>query len=145
MYYSNFVKKNHRVPSKISDVFFSVEFRSETKIGCFFLQVAIHPHIFPIYNDNKSIVERTPHSHIQRYFSLTHDPHKGIFLSILFCQHYCNYCSFLLFHFFFFKFFFPIVDIIVNHLYLLFLGSRKTNTKCDKNEKIPTVISSWRS
>ena len=37
-----------------------------------------------------------------------------------------------------FKFYYPLVDIIVNHLYLLFLRSRKTNTKCcDKNEKNP--------
>ena len=43
------------------------------------------------------------------------------------------------------KFYFPIVDIIVNHLYLLSLHLRKTNTKCcDKNEKNP-VISFWRS
>ena len=33
-----------------------------------------------------------------------------------------------------FKFYYPIVDI-VNQLYLIFLRSRKTNTKCDKNEK----------
>ena len=34
------------------------------------------------------------------------------------------------------QFYSPIVDIIVNHLYLLFLCLRKTNTKCfDKNEK----------
>ena len=44
----------------------------------------------------------------------------------------------LLFHFFCFEFYFPIVDIIVNHLYLLCLRSLKTNTKCcDKNEKNP--------
>ena len=54
-------------------------------------------------------------------------------------------------HFFFFfifcfKFYYPIIDIIVDHLYLLFLRSRKTNTKCvNKNEKKPTVISSWHS
>ena len=34
------------------------------------------------------------------------------------------------------QFYSPIVDIIVNHLYLLFLCLRKTNTKYfDKNEK----------
>ena len=35
-----------------------------------------------------------------------------------------------------FKFYYPIVNIIVNHLYLVFLRLRKANTKCsDKNEK----------
>ena len=37
-----------------------------------------------------------------------------------------------------FRFYFPIVNIIVSRLYLLFLCLRKTNTKCcDKNEKNP--------
>ena len=38
------------------------------------------------------------------------------------------------FHFYYlifcFKFYYPSVDIIVNHLYLLFLRSCKTNAKC---------------
>ena len=41
-------------------------------------------------------------------------------------------------HFYFifcFEFCYPIVDIIVNHLYVILLRSRKTNTKCNKNEK----------
>ena len=44
-----------------------------------------------------------------------------------------------------FIFYYPIVDIIVNHLYLLFFHSRKTNEKyCDKNEKTHTdIILSW--
>ena len=56
-------------------------------------------------------------------------------------------CSFvnitvILAHFYYFtvcfKFYYPTVDIIINHLYLLFLLSRKTSTKCcDKNEKNP--------
>ena len=37
-----------------------------------------------------------------------------------------------------FKFYYPIVNIIVIHRYLVFHGSRKTNTKCcGKNEKNP--------
>ena len=40
-----------------------------------------------------------------------------------------------------FIFYYPIVDIIVNHLYLLFFHSRKTNEKyCDKNEKTHSDI-----
>ena len=43
------------------------------------------------------------------------------------CFYYFNFC---------FIFYYPIVDIIVNHLYLLFFRSCKTNTKCfHKNEK----------
>ena len=54
-----------------------------------------------------------------------------------------NSCSFLLFHFYF-TFYYPIVNITVNHRYLVFFRSRKTNTNCcDKNEK-NTVIWSWR-
>ena len=51
---------------------------------------------------------------------------------------YLLFSFILLFHFFCSEFYFPIVDIIVNHLYLLLLRSLKTNTKCcDKNEKNP--------
>ena len=100
--------------------------------------IAIRPHIFLIYIDTRSIVKRTPLSHIQHYFCHKHDAHERICLSIFFTQHYCSFRSFLLFPFFCFKFYFPIVEIIVNYLYLLFLRSRKTNTKCfDKNEKNP--------
>ena len=46
-----------------------------------------------------------------------------------------NSCSYLLIHFSF-KFYYPIVNIIVNHRYLAFFRSRKTNTNCcDKNKK----------
>ena len=48
------------------------------------------------------------------------------------CFYYFNFC---------FTFYYPIVDIIVNHLYLLFFRLRKTNTKCfHKNEKKPSAI-----
>ena len=92
------------------------------------LHIVIRPHIFLTYNDTRSIVERTSHSHILRYFCHRHDAHERIYLSIFFCQDYYNSCSFLLFHFLLF--------CIVSHLYLIFLRSRKTNTKCcHKNEK----------
>ena len=49
---------------------------------------------------------------------------------------YFNFC---------FKFCYPVVNIIHNHLYLLFLRSRKTNTKCsDKNSKTHSdIILAW--
>ena len=121
--------------SKISDVSFSIEFRFETEIGCLFTRlgtfhIAICPYIFPSYKDTRSIAERTPHSHIQRYFCHKHDAHERICLSIFFSQR--NSCSFLLFHFFFFEFYQR------QPLYLLFLPPDKTNTKCcEKNEKCP--------
>ena len=126
--------------SKISDVSFSNEFRFETRLTrlCTF-HIAIRPHISWTCNDTRSKVERTPHSHIKRYFCHTHDAHERICLSIFFAQHYCTCCSVLFYYFIFFcsEFYFPIVDI-VNHLCLLLLRSLKTNTKCcDKNEKNP--------
>ena len=53
-------------------------------------------------------------------------------LSIFSCQFFCNSSLFSLLHFLF-----PIADIIVNHLYTLFLHSRKTNRKKirEKNAK----------
>ena len=62
--------------------------------------IALCPHIFPIYNDTRSIVERTPNSPIQRYFCHKRDAHERICLPIFFSQHYCNSCSLWLFHFF---------------------------------------------
>ena len=45
----------------------------------------------------------------------------SIFFVIPVHPHYLTFC---------FKFYFPIADIIVNHLYILFLRLRKINTKC---------------
>ena len=36
------------------------------------LNINIRPHIFSIYNETRSIVEKTPHSHVQRYFCHKH-------------------------------------------------------------------------
>ena len=38
-----------------------------------------------------------------------------------------------------FKLYFPIADIIVNHLYIIFLRSRKTNTKCYNKKRKKSV------
>ena len=95
-------KENHRVQSIISDVSFSIEFRLQNRLFCrktLYVCTFARPHIFSTYNDIRSIVERTPHSHIQRYFCHQHDAHERICLSIFFCQHYCNSCSFLVFQF----------------------------------------------
>ena len=93
-----------------------------------------------------NLLLKGPHIHISRIILVL----RTILMKVFFCQYYFLNITVITVHFYhfifvFFKFFFPVVDIIVNHLYLLFLGSRKTNTKCDKNEKISTVISSWRS
>ena len=147
-------KGNHQKQSKISDVSFSIEFRFETKIGCFVTRLCTFAHscsskYFLNLQIHLSIVERTTHSHIQRYFCHKHDAHERICLSIFFSQHYCNSCSlFILFNshitvtfiilYFCLEFYFPIVDIITNHLHLTFLCSRKTNKNCcDKNVKTP--------
>ena len=94
-------KENNRVQSKILDVFFSIEFRFETKIGCFVTRLYTFAHsysskYFLNLQWHLSIVGRTTHSHIQRYFCHKHDAHERIRLSILFCQYYCNSFSFLL-------------------------------------------------
>ena len=76
------------------------------------------------------------HSHIQRYFSHKHGVYERIQLSIFFVN-----ITVIPVHFYYFifrfKFYHPIADI-VDHIYVLFLRLRKTNTKfCNKNEKIP--------
>ena len=107
-------KENHRMQSRISDVFFLIEFHFEPIKQVVLLQdfehlhIAIRPHIFSTYNDIRGIVERTPHSHIQRCFcrkslfstQWKHDVHELIFLFIFFCQHYCISCSFFIISFF---------------------------------------------
>ena len=91
------------------------------------LYIAIRPHIFSVYNDKIIIVARTLHTRIQRYFCHKHDDRKRICVSYSFVN-----ITVIPVHFYYFtlcfKFYFPIVDIIVKHLYLLFLPSRKTNT-----------------
>ena len=59
-------------------------------------------------------------------------------LSIFFCQLFCNSCSFSLFHFLL-QIYFPIADIAINHLYILFLHSCKANTKCYNKRRKTSV------
>ena len=130
--------------SKILDISFSIEFCFQTKKivllqDFVYLHIAIRPHIFSTYNDTRSIVERTSHSHIQHYFCRKHDVHERICLSIFFCKRYCNSCSFLLLYFYF-KFYYPILNVIANHLYLLLLHLCNTNTKCDKKILVGWLI-----
>ena len=72
-------KENHRVRSRILKLAFSMEFLFKTKLGrfitrsCALRHIAICPNIFWTYNDVRFIVERFPHSHIQRYFCHKHD------------------------------------------------------------------------
>ena len=86
-------KENQRVQSKILEVSFPIEFRFETKIGCF----------------------------VTRLYTFAHSYSSLHFLNLQWHQIY-----------------YPIVDTILSLLYLLFLRSRKTSTKCrDKNKKNP--------
>ena len=55
-------------------------------------------------------------------FIFQNSPHFLVNLFVILVSfHYFTFC---------FKFSFPIADIIVNHLYIRFLRSRKTNAKC---------------
>ena len=139
MYYSNFVKKITECNQKFRTFPFRLSFVLRQKQVVLLqdfvhLHIATRTHIFLISNGTRSIVERTPHSHIQRYFCRKNDAHERICLPIFFCKHYCNSCSFLLFYFYF-KFYYTILNVIANHLCLLLLHLCNTNTKCDKNEK----------
>ena len=136
-----FYKENQRVQSKTLDVSFSiVSFWDKNRLFCDFvhLHIAIRSHIFSTYNDTISVVERTPHSVLSSFIFVI-----GMMLTNVFvCPYSFVNITVILFHFYYlifcFKFCYPTVDIIVNHLYLLFLRSRKTNTKCwDKNKKNP--------
>ena len=99
-------KENHRVESKVSNVSFSMESRFQIKVCCFVIKLCTFAHSystthFLILNDIRFIAERSPHSHIQRFFLLfffhKYDAHEYIYLSI-FLSTLLNSCSFLLFH-----------------------------------------------
>ena len=89
----------------------------------------VPPHIFSTYNHTKFIVERFPHSNIQRYILISmmlmnvfNSPYFFVCISVIPVHiYYFIFC---------FEFHYPITDIIVNYPYLLFLRSRKTNAKC---------------
>ena len=96
LYYSNFVKKITLCNQKFWTFPFRLSFVLRQKqVVLQHLYIAIRPHIFSAYNVTRSVVERTPHSHIQRYFCHKHDAHELICLSIFFCQYYCNSSLFL--------------------------------------------------
>ena len=80
-----------------------MEFRFETKMGCFIiiciLHIVIPSHIFSTYSDTRFIVERSPHSHIQCYAFISIILMNIFNSSCFFHQNSCNSCSFLLFHF----------------------------------------------
>ena len=127
-------EENHRVQSKISDVSLSIEFHFETRLQLFvytFSQFTMTPDLF----------RKGHHIHISSVIFVISMMLMNVFVCpyyflnitvIPVCFYYFNFC---------FIFYYPIVDIIVNHLYLLFFRSRKTNTKCfHKNEKKTSVI-----
>ena len=142
-------KENDRVQSKISDISFSIEFRFETKIGGFVTRLCAFAHsysyTFSQITMAPDLLWKGPHIPISSVIFVL----SIMLMNVFVCPYSfvnitvipVHFCYFI----FCFKLYFPIVDIIVNHFYLLFTRSRKTNRKCcDKNEK-PTAISSWRS
>ena len=123
-----------------------MEFRFQIKIGCSVIRLCTLAHSYSTthflnLNDTRFITERSPHSHIQRFFFLwllflfhKHDAHERIYPSI-FLSSLLNHVQFYKFMFCF-KFFYSFVDISVKNLYVLFLRARKINTKCcNKYEK----------
>ena len=86
-------------------------------------------HTFSQFTMTPDLLWNGPHIHISRIvFAISMilmnvfvSPYS--FLNIIVTPNYFYYFSFC------FNFYYPIIDIIVNHLYLLFLRSRKTNTK----------------
>ena len=119
-------------------VSFSIEFRFETKIDCFVTRIYTFVLTFSEFIMTPYLLWKELHIHISSVIFVISMMLMNIFV--------CPY-SFLdrtviplhLYHFIFcFEFYYPIVDIILSHLYLLFLRSRKTSTKpCDKNAKSP--------
>ena len=79
-----------------------------------------------------------PHIHISSVIFVI----SLILMSVFICPYSFVNITVIPVHFYYlifcFKFYFHIEDIIVNHLYLLILRLRKTNTKfCDKTKKNP--------
>ena len=102
------------------------------------LHIAICPHIFPTYNDTITIVEKTRHSALFSIIFVI----SMMLINVFVCLYSFLNITVIPVHFYYlifcFKFYYPTVDIIVNHLYLLFLRLRKSNTKyLEKNEKNP--------
>ena len=113
-----------------------MESRFQIKICCFVIRLCTFAHSyltthFLNLNDTRFIAERSPHSHIQRFFFFFFIGMMlmNVFVSPYFCQHCWIHVHFYCFMFCF-KFFNPFLDINVKNLYVLFLRACKTNTKC---------------
>ena len=127
-------KKNHRVQSNISDVSFLNEFPFETK-QVVLLQDFVHLHMAQVTQD---LLWKGTRIHISSVIFVITIMLMGVFV----CPFSFVNITIIPAHFYYFifcfKFYYPTANIIVNHLYLVFLRSHKTNTKCcDKNEKNP--------
>ena len=140
-------KENHRVQSKILDVLFSIESSFETEIGCFVtrlrtFRITIRPHIFAFYNETTFIVERTPHSHIQRYVCHKHDAHERICLPIFNITVISIHFDYFIFCF---KFIFlSYISSSVTFIYYFSVRVKPIQNAVTKRKK-PTVVSSWHS
>ena len=109
--------------SKPSDVFFSIEFRFETKIGCFIARLRTFAHSYS-----------STHFLNLQWHQIYCGKNPIFVISMMLMNVFVCPYSFVnstvipvhfYYLFFFFKFYYPSVDIIVNHLYLLFLARVK--------------------
>ena len=119
-----------------------MEFRFETKIGCFVTRICTFAHSYSLTHftniqDTRFIVERSPHSHLQRYIfksvmlmNVFNSPY--FFVNIPVIPVHFNYFIFC------FKFYYPNVDIIVNHLYHFFSVCVKPMQNVVKKKKEKT-------
>ena len=146
LYYSNFVKKITECSQKFLDVLFSIECPFETEIGYFVTRLRTFPHNyssthFCILQWNH-IVERTPHSHIQRYVCHKHDAHERICLPIFNITVIPIHFDYFIFCF---KFIFlSYISSSVTFIYYFSVRVKPVQNAVTKGKK-PTVVSSWNS
>ena len=147
LYSSNFLKKITERNQKFRTFPFRLNFvlrqnrlfRYKTLYICTQLFV----HTFSQLTMTPDLLWKGPHIHISSVIFVI----SMMLMNVFVCPYSFVNITVIPVHFYYFifcfKFYYPILNIIVNDLYLVFLRSRKTNTKCcDKNEKKPTVISS---
>ena len=135
-------KENHRAQSKILDGSFSIGFRFETEIQVIQLQDFVHLHIAIrpqiCLTMTLDLLWNCSHIHISSVIFAMSMKLMNVFVSPCSFDNITGIAAYIHNFLFCFKFCYSIVDIIVNHLYLLYFRSRKTNTKCcDKNRKNP--------
>ena len=131
-------KENHLVQSKILDGRFSIGFRFETEIiGYLVARLCTFAHSYSSTNCltmTLDLLWNCSHIHISSVIFAMSMKLMNVFVSPCSFDNITVIAAYIHNFMFCFKFCYSIVDIIVNHLYLLYFRSRKTNTKyCDKN------------